>query len=330
MRALVVSGGGSKGAFAGGIVDYLTTVEGRDYELYVASSTGTLVQLLVASYNIEKLKEGYTTVKNEDIWKINPFKVKTNHNGKIKIELNWFNVIRNLLPKIVLTKTNKFPFFKLEKISGNISFGDSSNLLNLIKKFLSQKEYLRIKEELNKEMVVCVVNATLKQVEYKSSNDWGYNDFCDWTHASCSAYPFMTPIFKNEYQYIDGGILETTPIQEAIKRGATEIDVIILREEVPKGEIEYMRNLVHGLITEIDMMHTELSKDDVLIGKLKAEINDVHLNIYHTPRRLTNNSLVFDKDIMTKWWLEGYEYAKEKSHKTYKMVKGGKAKFIKK
>ena len=330
MRALVISGGGSKGAFAGGIVDYLTTVEGRDYELYVASSTGTLVQLLVASYNIEKLKEGYTSVKNEDIWKINPFKVKTNHNGKIKIQLNWFNVIRNLLPKIVLTKTNKFPFFKLQKISGNISFGDSSNLLKLIKKFLSQKDYLRIKEELNKEMVVCVVNATLKQVEYKSSNDWGYDDFCEWTHASCSAYPFMTPIFKNEYQYIDGGILETTPIQEAIKRGATEIDVIILREEVPKGEIEYMRNLVHGLITEIDMMHTELSKDDVLIGKLKAEINDVHLNVYHTPRRLTNNSLVFDRDIMTKWWSEGYEYAKEKSHKTYKMVNGRKTKLIKK
>ena len=330
MRALVISGGGSKGAFAGGIVDYLTTVEGRDYELYVASSTGTLVQLLVASYNIEKLKEGYTSVKNEDIWKINPFKVKTNHNGKIKIQLNWFNVIRNLLPKIVLTKTNKFPFFKLQKISGNISFGDSSNLLKLIKKFLSQKDYLRIKEELNKEMVVCVVNATLKQVEYKSSNDWGYDDFCEWTHASCSAYPFMTPIFKNEYQYIDGGILETTPIQEAIKIGATEIDVIILREEVPKGEIEYMRNLVHGLITEIDMMHTELSKDDVLIGKLKAEINDVHLNVYHTPRRLTNNSLVFDRDIMTKWWSEGYEYAKEKSHKTYKMVNGRKTKLIKK
>ena len=140
----------------------------------------------------------------------------------------------------------------------------------------------------------------------------------------------MTPIFKNEYQYIDGGILETTPIQEAIKIGATEIDVIILREEVPKGEIEYMRNLVHGLITEIDMMHTELSKDDVLIGKLKAEINDVHLNVYHTPRRLTNNSLVFDRDIMTKWWSEGYEYAKEKSHKTYKMVNGRKTKLIKK
>lgn len=329
MRALVISGGGSKGAFAGGIVDYLINEEGKDYELYVASSTGTLVQLLVASYNIDKLKEGYTTVTNEDIWKINPFKVKTNYNGKVKMELNWFNVIINLLPKIKIVKSKKFPFIKLEKISGNISFGDSSNLLKLIKKFLSQKEYLRIKEELNKEMVVCVVNATLKQIEYKSSNDWGYDDFCDWTHASCSAYPFMTPIFKNEYQYIDGGILETVPIQEAINRGATEIDVIILKEENPKEEIEYMRNLIHGIITEIDMMHTELSKNDILIGKLKSKVEEAKLNIYYTPRRLTNNSLIFDKEIMTKWWYEGYEYAKNKSHKTYKMVKGKKTKLIK-
>ncbi len=67
MKALVISGGGSKGAFAGGIVDYLTNVKNRDYELYVSSSTGTLVQLLVASDNIDQLKEGYPTVKNEDI-----------------------------------------------------------------------------------------------------------------------------------------------------------------------------------------------------------------------------------------------------------------------
>tara|TARA_Y100000389_G_scaffold136106_1_gene133647 strand:+ start:182 stop:1174 length:993 start_codon:yes stop_codon:yes gene_type:complete len=329
MKALVISGGGSKGAFAGGIVDYLTNVKNRDYELYVSSSTGTLVQLLVASDNIDKLKEGYTTVKNEDIWRINPFKVKTNLNGKVKMQLNWFNVIRNLLPTITIKNLNKFPYFKINKINGKLSFGDSSNLIKLIKKFLSLKEYLRIKEELNKELVVCVVNATLKEIEYKSSNDWGYDDFCDWTHASCSAYPFMSPIIKNDYQYMDGAILETVPIQEAINRGATEIDIIILKEEEPKKEIEYIRNLVHGLITEIDMMYTELSKNDIVIGKLKAKNEDIILNFYYTPRRLTNNSLIFDKEIMSNWWVEGYNYAKERNNKTYKMVKGRKTKLLK-
>jgi predicted patatin/cPLA2 family phospholipase len=329
-KAIVISGGGSKGAFAGGIVDYLTTKEKKEYDLYISSSTGTLVQLITSTGDIAKLKEGYTTVTNEDIWKINPFKVTDNKNGKIKAELNWWKVIKNLLPRYRFRKINKFPWVKIVNTKVAISFGDSSNLLGLIKRFMSQKEYLRVKEELNKELVVCVVNATLKQVEYKSSNNWGYDDFCEWTQASCSAYPFMSPVFKNDYQYMDGAILETLPIQEAINRGATEIDVIILKEENPKFEVEYIRNLIHGILTEVDMMYNELSKDDVQIGKLKAKDEEIKLNFYYTPRKLTNNSLVFDKDNMIEWWKEGYDYAKAKEFKTYKMVKGKKAKLINK
>ncbi|MDX1720457.1 MAG: patatin-like phospholipase family protein, partial [Salegentibacter mishustinae] len=35
MRALVISGGGSKGAFAGGVAQYLIEELKRDYELYL-------------------------------------------------------------------------------------------------------------------------------------------------------------------------------------------------------------------------------------------------------------------------------------------------------
>jgi predicted patatin/cPLA2 family phospholipase len=327
-KALVISGGGSKGAFAGGIVEYLVNVKKKNYDLYVSSSTGTLVQLIASTNNIEKLKEGYTTITNKDIWKINPFKIKDNSNGKIKMSLNWWNVIRNTTPRFKIKFNKKFPFISIEKISGNISFGDSSNLLKTIKRFMTEKEYQMVRDDLKRELVVCVVNATLKQIEYKSSTNWGYKDFCEWTKASCSAYPFMNPVVKNEYQYIDGGVLEPVPIQEAIDRGATEIDVIRLKEENPKYEVEFMRNLVHGILTEIDMMHSEVGKDDIKIGQLRANGNDVKLNIYYTPRKLTNNSLVFDKDIMTEWWKEGFEFAKKKEFKHYELSGRKKPKLI--
>ena len=35
MRALVISGGGSKGAFAGGVAQYLVEEMGREYDLYL-------------------------------------------------------------------------------------------------------------------------------------------------------------------------------------------------------------------------------------------------------------------------------------------------------
>ena len=38
----------------------------------------------------------------------------------------------------------------------------------------------------------------------------------------------------------------------------------------------------------------------------------VKLNIYYTPTKLTENSLVFNKKAMTEWWQQGYEYAEKK------------------
>jgi len=114
-RALVVSGGGSKGAYAGGILDYLINVEKVDYDIYVASSTGTLVQLLTARGDIPKLKKAYTSVSNNDIWKINPFKIISNKNGIIKTKLNLINIIRNFLPKYILLKIKNFLGLKYKR-----------------------------------------------------------------------------------------------------------------------------------------------------------------------------------------------------------------------
>jgi len=37
MKALVISGGGSKGAYAGGVAQYLIQEEGRDYDLFLGT-----------------------------------------------------------------------------------------------------------------------------------------------------------------------------------------------------------------------------------------------------------------------------------------------------
>jgi len=43
VRALVISGGGSKGAFAGGVAQYLMEGRGRDYDMFLGTSTGSLL-----------------------------------------------------------------------------------------------------------------------------------------------------------------------------------------------------------------------------------------------------------------------------------------------
>lgn len=43
MKALVISGGGSKGAFAGGVAQYLMEEKNIDYDLFLGTSTGSLM-----------------------------------------------------------------------------------------------------------------------------------------------------------------------------------------------------------------------------------------------------------------------------------------------
>ena len=56
-KALVISGGGSKGAFAGGVAQYLMRNQGREYDIFVGTSTGSLLIPQLALNNLEKFKE---------------------------------------------------------------------------------------------------------------------------------------------------------------------------------------------------------------------------------------------------------------------------------
>jgi predicted patatin/cPLA2 family phospholipase len=213
MKALVISGGGSKGAFGGGVAQYLIEEQGRDYDLLIGTSTGSLLVPFLAVKKLDKLKEAYTTVTQDDIFTINPFKIKKDEMGSTKIGINYLNVLWNVT------------------FRGKNSFGDASNLRKLIDKFMTERDYNIIRES-NKEVLVCTTNLTLAQAEFKSTNEYGWKDYGDWMLASSTVPPFMEYVTKGGYDYADGGILEHAPIQEAINRGATDIDIIILRKEV--------------------------------------------------------------------------------------------------
>ena len=66
-----------------------------------------------------------------------------------------------------------------------------------------------------------------------------------------------------------------------------------------------MMNLFGHLLDQVE-------RNDIVIGKLAAKNRDVKLNLYYTPTSLTENSLIFSKRLMEKWWQQGYDYALEK------------------
>ncbi|UMB61275.1 patatin-like phospholipase family protein [Lutibacter sp. A80] len=294
-KALVISGGGSKGAFAGGVAQYLLKNKHNKYDLFIGSSTGSLMVSHLALGKIDDLKRLYTSVNQHTIFSNNPFVIKKQHGEKI-ITINHFNILWNF-------------------INGRKTFGESKNLRKLIKKEVTEEIYNKI-QETEVDAVVTVSNLSLNQVEYKSIKDCSYNDFCDWIWASCNYVPFMSLTDKNGCQYADGGFGCLVPIKEAISRGAKEIDAIILETEVTQINRLHSKNAFSLLFSVFDFMLEHVERHNITIGKLSAKHQDVKLNLYYTPTVLTTNSLIFDKKLMSKWWKAGFKYAKNKDHET--------------
>ncbi|OUS09400.1 patatin [Nonlabens dokdonensis] len=293
MRALVISGGGSKGAFGGGVAQYLQNELRHSYDLYIGTSTGSLLIAHLALNKIDKIKEVYTSVNQSSIFNRRPFLVKRDKYGQEQISINHYKVLRNFL-------------------RGSKTFGESKNLRKLIKKTLTLEEFQELQDGA-KDVVVTVSNLSMNETEYKSIKDFNYEDFIDWIWISCNYIPFMSLVRKNSCEYADGGFGSMVPIKEAIDRGATEVDVIILETEVM-----YYNNLpsknVFSLISNLHgFMMDRIEKQNITIGKYVANHHDAIINLYYTPTVLTTNSLIFKKEKMKLWWESGFQYAASKN-----------------
>ncbi len=288
MKALVISGGGSKGAFAGGVAQYLIKNKGKKYDLFLGTSTGSLMVIHLALGKLDELKEIYTNVNQRTIFSNNPLTIKKVNGHKV-VGINHLNVIWNFL-------------------LGRKTFGESKNLRKLIRNKITQEHIEAVKKS-EIDAIVTVSNITANTIEYKSVKDYSYKDFWDWIWASCNYVPFMSLLRKNGCHYADGGFGCLVPIREAIKRGATEVDVIILETELTQINRIPAKNPFSVLMNTHDFMMDHVGKHNITIGKLFAKQHNVKLNLYYTPTVLTTNSLAFDKTLMTKWWKDGFEYA---------------------
>ena len=293
-RALVVSGGGSFGAFGGGTLAGLN----REYDIAAGISTGALLTPLALLGEYDILKEAYTSISDGDIFDLSWYKPRPiKKNGKI----NMWAIIYAL-------------------IMGNPSFGTTKNMKKLIDKFMLGKYYSRLLMN-KKEILVGAQNFQEEpsELHYFSTMVEKYEDFKNWMWFSANA-TFATSIVQKKWtnkttgkeymgQWSDGGITEIIPIDPIISSGAKEIDIIIHRPKVThEYEVDKIDNLIEYVIAGIAAMRYDITFEHLNeTCKHMADEHGITSTLYFLPRKLSNNSMVFNKKQMVKWWEEGYD-----------------------
>lgn len=247
-RALVISGGGSKGAFAVGVIKYLAAnYPAQAFDMYIGTSTGALIAPLAAMNEIALLEKLYTTTKTSDVVK------KRNIGDAILSQKSVLSVNDGLWKLIKQYYTPEF-YAKL-LASGKDVYINTTCL---------QTE----------EMVVYGLREQADTSHYATRRIEIYEQFAKSVLASACQPVFMPPVKVNEelpgatdknYQYVDGGVREYAGIEVAVQNGATEIVAILLSSGKPSAIKTEYTDILSIVGRTLDLFITDVSKNDLII-----------------------------------------------------------------
>jgi len=190
VNALVMSGGGARGSFELGVIDYLIRDQGLDFNVITGVSTGALNAAILAQGEghsglveaVELIKEIYFSIEgHRDIY----LKRGTARYFDLDTDLD------DLLGSISST-----------------SVYDLSPLERLLRTHLDV-EKLRIS---GRHLRVGAVSLQSGQYE---SVDASSDAIRDYVYASAAIPVFFEPVSINGTQYVDGGVRNITPLQDA-------------------------------------------------------------------------------------------------------------------
>lgn len=246
-RAIVISGGGSKGAFAVGVLKRLFEVyPNLDFDMIVGTSTGSLMAPLLAMKDIASLETLYSNQKTENI-------VNTGRLGDRLNELSIFDA--SPLQKL-LELTISDQFYEAIKTSGKDIYLTTVCLQT---------------EEL---VVFTTAENPVTASRYETRKIENADHFRRAVLASASQPVFMQPIKIDKFlpnaanpgfQYVDGGVREYAGIQMAIDNGATEIFTILLSSGNKIIDTKEYKDLFSILMKTIDIFTDDVGKNDLIV-----------------------------------------------------------------
>lgn len=283
MRALVLSGGGSKGAYQVGALQYLIGELKISYDILCGVSVGAINASFLSMFpngeenlSIDKLTEFWQGITTDKIYK------------------RWF------------------PFGRLHAIWNN-SFYDSSPLHKLIKSNL----YLdKIRNSGKRVSVGTVSLSSGKYTTFTQESDY----FVDAVIASASFPGMLEPVKFMNHSWIDGGVKEISPIKEAINMGAEIIDVLMTSPEVRIKHFIENPTTVDVLKRCLDLSTDKIMSNDIEKAEMynilaRSGVSDkkeIKIHIIRPQFNLVDDLLDFEHSKILDMMQKGYDNAKKK------------------
>lgn len=272
-RALILSGGGSKGSFQVGKLKQLVE-QGYRWDQITGVSVGAINAIYLGMFN--KHEQHFGVLQLENLW-------RTKINGNCSVYEPWLP--GSLTYVASLWKGSLFdtrPLRSLIEMNVDIDKVKQSNVPIHIG--------------------VCSLNSgKFKTVLATESN------IIDYVMAS-SSFPIAFPTIEIDGEvFTDGGIRNTVPIRTAIASGVSEIDVIInnpLELGIARVSSSKLRSLTSKVFRTIDIL-----SDEVLVSELHELClqNNITLRIHAPASHSEKHPLDFDKDHISKLIELGYK-----------------------
>lgn len=208
-KALILSGGGAKGAFSIGALKVLKESRGTlDFDIISGTSTGSLIAALLAAGRLDLLEEIYLNVDNTDI--VNPQNIITN--------------IRNNIPYLISDTPLRTVIHAriTEAVANDILSSDIILLLTAV-----SLQTGKITVFSNHE----IVPTPQSRYNYRRLNN--REQLLNALSASSNQFAFLPPIPMNigngvAEQLVDGGVRDTVPTKAVFEIEPDPDEIVVL------------------------------------------------------------------------------------------------------
>ena len=201
-RALVLGGGGSKGAYEIGVWKALDFMN-QKFDIVTGTSIGSMIGVLYVQKQFDKVIELWEDLRVEDVMK------------------NGVNLDFDL--ELLMSQKEKYRDFLTTYIQNKGV--DISPFEVLLKKYFDAERFFSS----DIDYACMTVNVTKRQPKAFYKRDMTAETALDYIIASGSCFPVFPMKKINDEMYVDGGYYDNVPIHLAENMGAEEIVAVNLK-----------------------------------------------------------------------------------------------------